>query len=239
MVCPGRGNGIDAMKGHPPMTAFEITERNRLLRLAKRGAYDRDEIYPIVDAGLICHVAYEIDGQPYAMPTLHSRVGDTILLHGHGTNRSLLHVGAGNPCCITVTHTDGIVLARSIFNHSINYRSAMLYGNGRLIEEREEKIDALYRFTEKLLPGRWDDVRPMTEQELKATTIIAVEIEQASSKVREGMPKDDEEDQSFPCWAGIIPMHVAIEDPVADGLTAPEMPVPEYLRAWVADRRGD
>ncbi|MFM9106083.1 MAG: pyridoxamine 5'-phosphate oxidase family protein [Chloroflexota bacterium] len=219
------------------MTVFEITERNRLLRLAKRGAYDRETIYPIVDAGLVCHVAYEIDGQPYAMPTLVARDGDTILLHGHGTNRSLLHVGAGNRCCVTVTHTDGIVLARSIFNHSINYRSAMLYGTGRLIEDRDEKIAALYRFTEKLLPERWDDVRPMTEQELKATAIIAVEIEQASSKIREGMPKDEPEDQSFPCWAGVIPARTVYDDPVADEHTPADMPVPAYLSAWLAERR--
>jgi uncharacterized protein len=219
------------------MTAFEITERNRLLRLAKRAAYERDDIWAIVDSGLTCHVAYEIDGQPYAMPTLHARDGDTILLHGHGTNRSLLHVGEGNRCCITVTHTDGVVLARSIFNHSINYRSAMLYGSGRLLTDPEEKTAALYRFTEKLLPGRWDDVRPMTEQELKATSIVAVEIEQASAKIREGMPKDEPEDQTFPCWAGVIPMRTVIEDPIADEFTSGEMEVPVYLQEWVAARR--
>ncbi len=221
------------------MTAFEITERNRLLRLAKRGLYERDDIYAIVDAGMVCHVAYEIDGQPYAMPTLHARVGETILLHGHGTNRGLLHVGAGNRCCVTVTHTDGVVLARSIFNHSINYRSAMLYGTGRLIEDPAEKTEALYHFTEKLIPGRWDDVRPMTEQELKATSIIAVEIEQGSAKVREGMPKDEPEDQTFPCWAGIIPMSTAYGDPVADDFTSPDMPVPGYLTDWVTAKRGE
>ena len=219
------------------MTAFEITERNRLLRLAKRGSYERDDVWAIVDAALVCHVACEIDGQPHVLPTLHARDGDTLLLHGHGTNRTLLHVGAGNPASIAVTHTDGVVLARSIFNHSINYRSAVLYGVGRLIEDREEKEAALYRFTEKLLPGRWDDVRPMTEQELKATSIVAVEIEQASAKVREGMPKDEPEDQAFPCWAGIVPVRTVVDDPVADPYTPAEMPVPGYLREWVAARR--
>ena len=218
------------------MTAYDVTDRNRLLRLAKRAGYEREQIYDIVDAALVCHVAYEIDGQPYAMPTLVARDGDTILLHGHGTNRSLLHVGAGNRCCVTVTHTDGIVLARSIFNHSINYRSAMLYGTGRLIEEREEKIDALYRFSEKLLPGRWDDVRPMSEQDLKATAIIAVAVEQASAKVREGMPKDDPEDQSFPCWAGVIPTRMVFDAPVADEFTPAGMPVSSYLEEWLASR---
>ena len=193
------------------MTAFEVTERNRLLRLAKRGSYERDDVWAIVDAAMVCHVGCEIDGQPYVLPTLHARDGDTILLHGHGTNRMLLHVGAGNRACVTVTHTDGVVLARSIFNHSINYRSAALYGVGRLIEDPAEKEAALYRFTEKLLPGRWDDVRPMTEQELKATSIVAVEIEQASAKVREGMPKDEPEDQSFPCWAGIVSMRDVVK----------------------------
>lgn len=228
-----------ASRGATPMTDFPITDRNKLLRLAKRGDYDRATIYDIVDRALICHVAYEIDGQPYILPTLHARVGDTILLHGHGTNRTLLHAGDNQPVAICITHVDGVVLARSIFNHSINYRSAVLFGNGRLITDPEEKNDALYRFTEKLQPGRWDDVRPMTDQEVKATAIIAVDIEQASAKVREGMPKDDEEDLAFPTWAGVIPIRTVVDDPLTEEHTPAEIGLPAYLREWVDARRHD
>src|SRR4051794_31178299 len=129
-------------------TVFSVTQRTRVLRLAKRGHYDRETVYSVVDDALICHVAYVIDGQPHVLPTLIARDDDTVLLHGHGTNRTLLHAGSGEPVCINVTHTDGIVIARSIFNHSINYRSASLYGVGRLLTERDEKMDALYRFSE-------------------------------------------------------------------------------------------
>lgn len=219
-------------------STYDVTSRNKLLRLAKRADYDRDTIYPIIDDALICHVSYAIDGQPYALPTLHAREGDTILLHGHGTNRTLLHAGGGNPVCLAFTHVDGIVLARSIFNHSINYRSVTAYGVGRLITDDAEKRDALHRFTEKLLPGRWDDVRPMTDQEVKATAIIAVEIEQAVAKVRSGNPVDEPEDQSFPTWAGVIPIHEVTDPAAADPLTPADMPVPAYLTEYIARRNG-
>ena len=220
------------------MTAFQVTPRNQVLRLAKRGLYDKDEVYAIVDAAMICHVAYQIDGQPFAMPTLIARDGDTLLLHGSAKARTILHAGAGNPVCVTVTHTDGIVLARSVFNHSINYRSAMFYGTGRAVTDPDEKLAAMYRFTEKLIPGRWDDVRPMTAQEFKATGIVAVPIESASAKVRSGMPSDEPEDVGLPYWGGIIPIRQVLEEPIADSHTPDEMPVPEYLRVHVELNRG-
>jgi nitroimidazol reductase NimA-like FMN-containing flavoprotein (pyridoxamine 5'-phosphate oxidase superfamily) len=171
------------------------------------------------------------------MPTLIARDGHTLLLHGHAKSRTLLHAGAGNPVCITVTHTDGIVLARSVFNHSINYRCAMIYGYGRLITDPDEKLDVLYRFTEKLIPGRWDDTRPSTEQELKGTTAVAVEIESASAKVRTGMPSDEPEDLDLPTWAGIIPVRQVMDDPLPEEHTPPDMPIPAYLRDLVARHR--
>lgn len=216
------------------MAAYTVTPRNRVLRLAKRALYDEDEVYGIIDAAMICHVGYEIDGQPYAMPTLVARDGHTLLLHGHAKSRTILHAGAGHPVCITVTHTDGIVLARSAFNHSINYRSAMVYGTGRLVTDREEKLDALIRFTEKLLPGRWDDVRPMTEQEFIGTGVVAVEIESASAKVRTGMPGDEPEDIGLPYWGGIIPVRQVLDDPIPDSHVPDYMPVPGYLLEHVA-----
>ncbi|CAA9539231.1 MAG: Pyridoxamine 5'-phosphate oxidase-related, FMN-binding [uncultured Thermomicrobiales bacterium] len=182
-----------------------------------------------MDAALVCHVGYAIDGQPYVIPTLHARDGDTILLHGHAKARTLLHAGAGNPVCIAVTHVDGLVLARSIFNHSINYRSATLYGAGRLLTGRDEKMDALFRFSEKLLPGRWDDVRPLTEQGFAATAIVAVDIDDAAAKIREGMPKDEPEDLGFPTWVGVVPMRQVLEAPLADEHTPPATPLPGYL----------
>lgn len=211
------------------MTAFDVTSRNKVLRLAKRGLYDRDEVYAIIDAAMICHVGYEIDGQPYVMPTLVARDGDTLLLHGSAASRTIRHAGAGNPICVTVTHTDGIVLARSAFNHSINYRSAVLFGRGRSITEREKKLDALFRFTEKLLPGRWDDIRSMTPQEFKATGVVAAPIESASAKVRTGFPSDEPEDIGLPTWGGVVPIRQVLDDPLPDSHVPDDMPVPEYL----------
>jgi nitroimidazol reductase NimA-like FMN-containing flavoprotein (pyridoxamine 5'-phosphate oxidase superfamily) len=220
------------------MTTYDVTARNRVLRLAKRANYDADEVYAIVDAALVCHVAYAIDGQPYAMPTLIARDGDILLLHGASKSRTLLHAGAGNPICITVTHTDGIVLARSAFNHSINYRSAMIYGSGRLVTDPDEKSQALFRFTEKLLPGRWDDIRPMNAQELKATGVVAVAIDNASAKVRTGMPVDEPEDVDLPYWGGIIPVRQQIGDPIADRHVPADMPAPGYLLEYVERSKG-
>lgn len=221
------------------MTAFQVTPRNKVLRKANRGHYDKDAVYAIVDAAMICHVAYQIDGQPYAMPTLIARDGDTLLLHGSAKARTILHAGAGNPVCVTVTHTDGIVIARSMFNHSINYRSAMLYGVGQAVTDPEEKEAAMYRFSEKLLPGRWDDVRPMTPQEFKATGIVAVPIESASAKVRTGMPADEPEDIGLPYWGGIVPIRQVMDEPIADNHTPGDMAVPGYLLAHVARNRGE
>jgi hypothetical protein len=218
--------------------AFGVSRRNKVLRLAKRAAYDREAVYAVVDAALVCHVGYAIGEQPYVIPTLHARDGDTILLHGHGSARTLMHAGVDNPVCIAVTHVDGLVLARSIFNHSINYRSATLYGSGRLLTDRDEKMDALFRFSEKLLPGRWDDVRPMTEQEFKATAVVAVDIEDAAAKVRDGMPSDEPEDLGFPTWAGVVPIRQAHDEPVADGHTPAGIAFPAYLTAWAKAQSG-
>jgi nitroimidazol reductase NimA-like FMN-containing flavoprotein (pyridoxamine 5'-phosphate oxidase superfamily) len=219
------------------MATYAIDSRNKVLRLAKRGHYDEATVFDIVDSALICHVAYEIDGQPYAMPTLVARDGHTLLLHGQAKSRTLQHAGAGNSVCVTVTHVDGIVLARSVFNHSINYRCAMLYGHGRLITDPAEKLDVLYRFTEKLIPGRWDDVRPSTEQELQATAAVAVEIESASAKVRTGMPSDEPDDLGLPTWAGVVPVRQVMAEPLAEEHTPPDLPIPGYLQDLVARNR--
>lgn len=214
-------------------TTFDVSSRTKLLRLAKRASYDRDTVFGIVDAALVCHVGYAIEGQPHVLPTLIARDGDTVLLHGHGTNRTLHHAGAGHPICVEVTHVDGIVLARSIFNHSINYRSAALYGTGRLVTDPDQKTAALFRFSEKLLPGRWDECRPMTDQELKATAVVALDIEDAVAKIRTGPPKDEDEDISWPTWAGVIPLESRYVEPIAEENTPPEIPLADSVVAFM------
>jgi nitroimidazol reductase NimA-like FMN-containing flavoprotein (pyridoxamine 5'-phosphate oxidase superfamily) len=196
-----------------------------------RGAYDRATIYPIVDGALICHVGIVDAGQPIVIPTLHARQEDAILLHGASTSRLLRYAASGAPLCITVTHVDGLVLARSVFHHSVNYRSAVLFGHGRLIEDEDEKMAALAAFTEKLIPGRWSDARLPNAIELKATAAVAVTIESASAKIRSGPPKDDDEDYALPVWAGVLPIHQQWGDPEADALLSPEITLPEYLQA--------
>lgn len=221
------------------MTDFPITDRNRVRRVPKRAAYDRDTVYAIVDAGMICHVGLAVDGQPVVIPTIHARDGDTLLLHGASTSRLLKTAGDGVPLCVTVTHLDGLVLARSVFNHSMNYRSAVMYGQGYLIDDPDEKLRALEIFTEKLIPGRWQDARQPNATEIKATAVVAVPIESASAKVRTGPPVDDEEDYALPVWAGVLPQRTQYGPLEADPrLTADPTP-PDYLQRFVAEQNED
>lgn len=211
------------------MTEFPQTAQNRVRRMPTRGAYDTATIYPIVDEALICHVGLIEAEQPVVIPTLHARDGDQILLHGATTSRLLRYAATGAPLCITVTHVDGLVLARSIFHHSINYRSAVLFGRGVLVEGEAAKLTALARFTEKLIPGRWDDARVPNAVELKATAVVAVTIESASAKIRTGPPKDDEEDYALPVWAGVLPLHQSVGEPLPDPAAHTEIRVPDYI----------
>ena len=217
------------------MTEFPQTAQNRVRRMPTRGAYDKATIYPIVDEALICHVGLIEAEQPVVIPTLHARDGDQILLHGATTSRLLRYAATGAPLCITVTLVDGLVLARSIFHHSINYRSAVLFGCGVLIEDEAAKLAALARFTEKLIPGRWDDARMPNAVELKATAVVAVTIESASAKIRTGPPKDDEEDYALSVWAGVLPLHQSVGDLQPDERLDPAIGMPAYLRDY---RRG-
>ncbi len=217
------------------MSTFEQTPLNRVRRLPKRGHYDRATIDPIVDAALICHVGFVQDGQPFVIPTLHARDGETILLHGASTSRMVQHLASGELACLTITNIDGIVLARSVFHHSINYRSAVLFGRAEVIESPEEKQEALARFTERLLPGRWEDARPPNAQELKATGVLRFTIESASAKIRTGPPGDDPEDQDLPVWAGILPLHTRFGTPLPDPQQPADRPLPDYLRDYLQD----
>jgi len=220
------------------MTTYTPTDQNRVRRLPKRGHYDSETINGIVDAALICHVSFVQDGQPFIIPTLHARDGDAILLHGASTSRLMLHAGAGHPLCIAVTVTDALVLARSVFHHSVNYRSAVVFGRGELVEDEAEKWNALERFTEKLIPGRWADARQPTPVEMKATAVVRVEIENASAKIRTGPPGDDEEDLSLPVWSGLLPIQTTFGQPEpAPDLTA-GIAVPDYLRRMFGATEG-
>ena len=211
------------------MSDFDITARNQVRRYAKRGKYDRATIDPILDEALICYVGFAIDGQPYVIPTIHARMGEQLLIHGLKGGRMLEHINAGNPVCVTVTLLDGLVMARTVFNHSMNYRSAVLFCRGATIEEPAQKLAALERLTEHVARGRWADARQPNEKELKVTTIIALEIESASAKVRAGAPGDDGEDLEFPVWAGVIGLPVVPQAPERDPKQTVDYPVPDYL----------
>jgi len=208
------------------------TARIRVVREPERGVYDRATAYKILDEGFICHVGFIADGQPYVIPTSYGRKNDNLYIHGSAASRMLRQLDRGVPVCITVTLLDGLVLARSVFNHSINYRSAVIFGRGARIVDAAARLQALHAFTERLLPGRWQDARQPTEVELKQTTIVAVPIESASAKIRSGPPKDDEPDLDLPVWAGVLPLRLARGVPVADPQLGIEIAVPEYIRDY-------
>jgi len=196
--------------------AFVPSARSRLRRLPKRGHYDRATVYAVLDAGFICHVGYAIDGQPYVTPTAYWREGDAVYWHGSSASRMLRALETGADCCLTVTHLDGLVLARSAFHHSLNFRSAMLFGKAHKVEGSGEKLAKLEAFVERLYPGRWQELRPVNAKELKATTVLGMHIDEASAKLRSGAPVDDEADYALPIWAGVIPVRSATGAPVDD-----------------------
>jgi len=195
---------------------FPQTERTTLKRLPKRGVFDRDLVYQILDEGFICHVSFAVDGQPFVIPTGYARVGDELYIHGSQVSRMLRTLSSGIEVCVAVTLVDGLVLARSAFHHSVNYRSVVIFGRAALVAEREAKLAALFAFSEHVIPGRWDDVRQPTEQELKATTVLSLPLKEASAKVRTGPPIDDEEDYALPVWAGVLPLKLVAGAPVSD-----------------------
>lgn len=214
------------------MSEFPKTGHNQIRRLLKRGAYDKKIVYAVVDAALICHVGLIEDGRPIVIPTIHARDGDNILLHGASTSRLLTHVAEGHDVCITVTHVDGLVLARSVFHHSMNYRSAVLFGKGQLLEETDEKMRALEIFTEKLILGHWQDARQPTPIEMKATKVVSIPIDTASAKVRVGPPSDDEEDYALDIWAGVLPIHTVLGNIETDPLLKERVAMPDYVRSF-------
>lgn len=208
--------------------SFTPTERTRVIREPHRGIYEREAIYKILDEGMVCHVGFSPEGQPFVIPTLYARVGDAIYFHGSAASRMLRGASTGIPVCITVTLTDGLVLARSVFNHSMNYRSVVALGKATLVDAAAEKLEALRAFTEKILPGRWEEARQPNEKELKATSILKLSLNEVSAKVRSGPVQDDEEDYALKVWAGIVPLHMQAGAPVRDERCDPAIPVPRY-----------
>ena len=211
------------------------TEKTRVRRLPKRGNYDRDTIHAILDEAFICHVGFTVEAQPYVIPTGFARVDDHLYIHGSSASRMLRSLAEGIDVCVTVTLIDGLVLARSAFHHSINYRSVVILGKAELVDDPAEKYKAMEAFTEHIVPGRWADVRWPNELELKATTVLKLPIEEASAKIRTGGPIDDEEDYSLDVWAGVLPMNFNAGEPLRDELTASDIEVPRYIAAYERD----
>ena len=200
----------------PSMNANPQTDFVRLRRMHERGAYDPATIHAILDAAPLCHVGHIIDGRPVVIPTFHWRDGDTVYWHGSAASRMVRANAAGEAVCLTATLLDGFVFARSAFHHSANYRSAMVFGIPRKVTDEAEKLASLRGFTERLSPGRWDGLRPVTAQELKATAVLALTISEASAKTRSGPPGDDAEDVTWPIWGGVLPVHLAAGAPIDD-----------------------
>jgi nitroimidazol reductase NimA-like FMN-containing flavoprotein (pyridoxamine 5'-phosphate oxidase superfamily) len=212
--------------------SFTPTERSQVRRAHQRGHYDRETLYSVLDAGMICHVGYVIAGQPYVTPTIYWRDGDDIYFHGSSASRMLRQVKEGIPVCLTVSHLDGLVVARSGFHCSANYRSAMLFGTAVAIEERAEMDRVLKDFVEGLLPGHWDQMRAPNEPEMKGTTVCRMKVEEASAKIRTGPPIDDEEDYALDCWAGVLPIKTVIGAPERDPRLSDGIKEPDYLTAF-------
>ena len=218
------------------MDSFIPTEKTRVKRLHERGHYDRETVYAILDAGFICHVGYIIDDQPYVTPTSYWREGDHVYWHGSSASRMLRTISKGIKVCLTVTHVDGLVLARSGFHSSINYRTVMAFGEAEVIADEAHKRAALKAFMEHVTPGRWDMLRPVTSQELKGTTVLSMKLSEVSAKVRTGAPKDDEEDYALPIWAGVLPLKVVGGAPEPDPRLTQNVPIPEHARRFVLER---
>ena len=208
------------------------TARTRVVREPQRAVYDRDVVNQILDEGFICHLGFAVEGQPYVIPTSYARNNDLLYVHGSAASRMLRSAASGIPVCLTVTLLDGLVLARSIFNHSMNYRSVVVLGTATLIEAGAQKLAALQALSEHILPGRWKETRQPNEQELKATSILQVPIEEFSAKVRQGSVIDDEEDYSFPTWAGIIPLSMVSHPPLDDSRLLEGITTPAYAKNY-------
>lgn len=217
------------------MTQSSPSVRTRVTREPQLAVYDREAAYRILDEGFICHVGFSVENQPYVIPTSYGRSGDELFIHGSAASRMLRTLSGGVAVCVTVTLLDGLVLARSVFNHSMNYRSVVILGRATAVPDAE-KVAALRVLSEHIIPGRWEEARLPNERELKATTVLRLPITEFSAKVRTGPPIDDEEDYAFPTWAGVIPLKTVAEPGVADARLTPNIEVPAYVRSYGRSR---
>ena len=213
------------------------TPRTTLKRLPQRGSYDREVIDQILDEGFICHVGFAVEGRPFVIPTGYARVGDSLLVHGSQASRMLRTLEQGIDVCVTVTLLDGLVLARSAFHHSMNYRSLVVFGNARVVDDPDAKLKALRALSEHIIPGRWDDVRQPSERELELTTVLSVSLAEASAKVRTGPPLDDDEDYGLAVWAGVIPLRLVAGTPIDDPRLPENSGPPKYAVEYVRPAR--
>jgi uncharacterized protein len=218
----------------PPATSgppLPVTDRTRHRRLREQGSTERGDLDAILSAGVVCHLGVVVDGYPMVVPTVYGVSGDTLYLHGSVASRSLVSAPQA-AICVTVTHVDGLVLARSVFEHAVNYRSAMIYGTPRVVTSREEKLAGLRCLSEHIVPGQWDYARRPSKKELAATTLLALPLAEASVKIRSGPPDDgDSPDAALPVWAGVLPLAAAWQDPVPDPVLPPEIPLPPHIAA--------
>ncbi len=214
------------------MTQFTRTEQTQVKRLPNRAAYDSETVFEILDEAFLCHIGFAVEGQPFVIPTGYARVGEMLYIHGSAASRMLRALSEGVQVCVTVTLVDGLVLARSAFHHSMNYRSVVILGRATLVNGRKEKLVALEAFTEHVVRGRWKDVRQPTEAEMKATTVLALPLAEVSAKIRTGPPKDDEEDYSLPIWAGVVPFKLVPGTPVADPRLEQKLAPPAYAQNY-------
>lgn len=221
------------------MSTLPPTSRTTLKRLPKRGSHERETINQILDEGFVCHVGFAIDGQPFVIPTGYARVDDQLIIHGSQASRMLRALKTGFDVCVTVTLIDGLVLARSAFHHSMNYRSAVIFGKAILIEDREAKLAALFALSEHIICGRWADAREPNEVELQQTTVLSLPIEEASAKIRTGPPLDDEADYAMNIWAGVLPMRMVTAEPVPDPRLPSGIDAPTYIRAYTRKAKAD
>ena len=211
---------------------LNVTDKTRLRRLPKRGSHEVETIYGILDEGFIAHVGFVANGQTYVIPTGYARCGDKLLIHGSSVSRMMRVLTEEIEVCITVTLIDGLVLARSAFHHSMNYRSVVVFGTAKIIDDENEKLEALRAFTEHIIPHRWAEVRPPTANELKATTVLALPLREASAKIRTGNPVDDEADYQMNIWAGVLPVATSFGNPLPDPQLNPDIKLPEYIATY-------
>ena len=218
------------------MEKFSPTDRTKVKRIPKRGFYDKGTIYSILDEAIICHVGFTINDRPFIIPTSYVRSGDCLYIHGAKSNQMMDAINNGSEACITVTLLDGYVMARSVFHHSMNYRSVVMFGKGKIVEDEEEKINALKAFTERVMPGRWNDVRQPSEKELDSTIVLKFSIEEASAKIRTGQAVDDEDDYKLNVWAGVLPVKTTFGRAQNDEQLEKNIPVPGYILNFISSK---